>query len=840
MADRMRIAQADFHGGEISDLLFDRVDLEMWQASAASLVNMIPRIQGTAHRRSGTRFVAQPKTGADGRLINFVKAFGDAVIIEVGNQYLRYFDGQTFTPILSSGNPVETSTPYSLAQARALTGFQSLDVMWLCEREGALAPRRLARFSDTSWNLAAFSFEEGPWLPANEVENRTLAFSALTGGITITAANYQFQESQLNSWIRVWNNFFGTGVKRWEPNVSVTAAESREYDGRVYNANNAGTTGNQPPVHERGEVSDGEILWGFVHDGAARVRITGSVPPDTWPASEVTGTVFGTLPTTGPTQFWALQAFSGQAGWPRMGTIFEERLIFASTPFQPDTIFCSNTGDYGPDGAVFKPGTGSGEVVDSDAITRTLAGTKVNTPGWIVATELILLGTPAGIVRVTGPSIDEPVTPAGMVARRMPGSIGCDIDVDAAEAGEALLYAARGGRRVIEYPLDSGASRDLTVRAEHVGNAPIIRLEWAQEPHGRLFTLRNDGRLYCLVYHREQDHAAWCEIRLGGRWGNREPFVSSIAVAPDTRGIDRLWLWVKRTLNGQTRWSIEVLEDDFDARRDLPERAAMMDAHVRVNGWNANAASTITLTGADLSRDAVVDLSAAGHSPFTAGRVGDVLRLRRISLPGHAGDVEGDVRLELLTRASNSASGTARLLTDCPAGLAGVALTGWGWEVASVTAAHLANEGVQLWVDGADMGHVTANGSGVITLPEPGVHVIAGLPVPWRVLTLPLAGSTDAGDGRGLTWQGEDVTVKYLRSGPARVRYVADDVPMERADIAVRDEADLIGAVPRLKSGHERITLDCPAARSVQVEVYGDGPAPFTLSMIAGRVLADD
>lgn len=838
MARRARIAQADFASGEISDLIFDRIDLDSWQSSAASIINMFPRLQGTLVRRSGTRFAGAPKTGADGRLITFVKAFGDAVMIEAGNQYLRYYDAQTFMRILDDGDPVETVTPFSLAQARTLTNFQSLDVMWLCAREGDVPTQRLARFEDTDWDLAQYQFPEGPWLPANEDTTRTMTFSGALGAINVTAVNFEFTEDMVDSRMRVWENFFGAGVLRWEPEKAVLAFNQREFNGRIYRAFADGTTGNQPPVHENGTVSDGGVLWAFVHDGAQNLEITGSLP-GTWPTSQVTATTIGTLPTLGPTRFWALQAFSKNAGWPRMGTIFEERQCFVSTPFQPDTFFASRTGEYSPNSASFKPNAGSGEVIDSDGIVRTLAGTRVNTPGWIMATEQILLGTPAGIVRITGPSVDEPITPAGAVARRMAGSTGCDIDVDAAECSEAIIYAARGARRVMEYPLDGGPSRDLTARAEHAVASGVRRFAWAQEPFGRLFVLRNDGRLYCLVYSREQDHAAWCEIRLGGAAGAREPFVADIAVAPDTRGIDRLWLWVRRTINGVDAWTIEVMEDDFDGRRDLPENAAMPDCHVRVNGWNAGA-GTITLTGASLARDAVVNLTATGHAPFTAGQIGEVLRLRRVNVPSLPGDVDGDVRLEILTRNDASTTATARLLTDCHTGLANAALIQWGFEVASLTAAHLPNTPIQLWLDGADGGVVTSSGSGVVALPVPAVRVIAGLAAPWRVLALPLSGGGGDRDGRGVEWQSEEVSVKYLRSGPARVRMVSDGEPMDAADIVMRDRLDRLSAPPRLKSGYERVTLPCAQAKSVQVEVFGDGPAPFTLSLIAGRVTADD
>ena len=70
---------------------------------------------------------------------------------------------------------------------------------------------------------------------------------------------------------------------------------------------------------------------------------------------------------------WSLGAFSDTTGHPSCVTFFEQRLVFAGTTNQPQTIFFSKSGDYENMDANI-----GGTVADGDAIIYTIASNQVN------------------------------------------------------------------------------------------------------------------------------------------------------------------------------------------------------------------------------------------------------------------------------------------------------------------------------------------------------------------------------------------------------------------------------------------------------------------------------
>src|SRR5690606_27446188 len=51
----------------------------------------------------------------------------------------------------------------------------------------------------------------------------------------------------------------------WSSGISVPLNQRRRYEGRIYEAKTAGTTGSTPPTHTSGVVSDGGVDWLFIN-----------------------------------------------------------------------------------------------------------------------------------------------------------------------------------------------------------------------------------------------------------------------------------------------------------------------------------------------------------------------------------------------------------------------------------------------------------------------------------------------------------------------------------------------------------------------------------------------
>ncbi len=101
------IVQASFNSGEWSPKLYSRVDLAKYKSGAALLENFFVDYRGGASTRVGTAWVMQTKSlGA--RLINFQASFSVGYIIEIGDQYMRFF--YQGSPILETGVAISAIT----------------------------------------------------------------------------------------------------------------------------------------------------------------------------------------------------------------------------------------------------------------------------------------------------------------------------------------------------------------------------------------------------------------------------------------------------------------------------------------------------------------------------------------------------------------------------------------------------------------------------------------------------------------------------------------------------------------------------------------------------------
>lgn len=97
-----------FSGGKLGELLNPREDLSKYHSGCSVMENVFPLPQGGAQKRPGTVYVAESKNNTKIRLIPFEYSTEQSYIIELGNQYMRFFtdnapvNANTVTQDLSS------------------------------------------------------------------------------------------------------------------------------------------------------------------------------------------------------------------------------------------------------------------------------------------------------------------------------------------------------------------------------------------------------------------------------------------------------------------------------------------------------------------------------------------------------------------------------------------------------------------------------------------------------------------------------------------------------------------------------------------------------------------
>jgi len=467
---RVAAQLTNFTGGEFSPRLDGRNDIAKYTTACKTLENFVVYPHGSATRRPGTTFISEVKDSSKKtRLVPFEFSTTQTYMLEFGNQYIRIYKDKG--QVLDSGSAVEVSTPYLEAELFDLKFAQSADVMYICHPNHEV--EKLSRTSHTAWTLSDVDFTKGPMQDPNTTTT-TLnpGQSAVGTGIALVASAV----TGINS----GSGFLATDVGRFV----------------------------------------------FLNGGYAKITAVADT-------TNATITIITALTGASATANWQLGAFSDTTGHPSCVTFFEQRLVFAGTSQQPQTIFFSKSGDYENMDANI-----GGTIADSDAIIYTIASNQVNAIRFMTATRTLIIGTAGGEFVVSGGGTDSAITPTNILIKKQSNHGAAN--VDAIAVGNATLFLQRAKRKIRElaynFDVDGYIAPDMTILAEHVTEGGLTQMAYQQEPNQIMYATRNDGELIALTYQREQKVTAWHRHIFGGRFGSATITVTDYAnIANGTR-----------------------------------------------------------------------------------------------------------------------------------------------------------------------------------------------------------------------------------------------------------------------------------------------------------------
>ena len=275
---------------------------------------------------------------------------------------------------------------------------------------------------------------------------------------------------------------------------------------------------------------------------------------------------------------------SGADDRPSCVSFFEQRLVFANTNNNPQTLFFSKSGDY----ENMTTGTNA-----DDAMIYTIASNQVNAIRFLKAQRTLVVGTTGGEFTVSADGTDAAITPTNIAIKRQ-SSYG-SANVDAQPAGNATLFLQRAKRKIRElaynFDVDGYQAADLTILNDTVTTSGINEMAYQQSPDSILWCVRDDGVLSGLTYQRAEQVTALHRHILGGSFGSGSAVVESIATISGSLNEDELWVIVKRTINGATKRYVECFADfDFDETTSTDFR--FLDSHLTYDG-----SATTTLSG---------------------------------------------------------------------------------------------------------------------------------------------------------------------------------------------------------------------------------------------------
>lgn len=744
----------------------------------------------------------------------------------------------------SSGGTAErvytVASPYLTAELFQLQVAQSNDVMYIVHPNHA--PRKLARTAHTSWTLTEVAFELGPMKDANNTTT-TLTSNGLTGSVTITAsavtginADAGFQTNDVGRLIKLLDGFAKITARNSTTEVVATVQTNEELRDELLPAYTAATISfaEGDPDNTALEHNDRilDSAKGFLDQGFKvnqKITISGTssnnktclivaVTADTIlvsPSDDLAvesassgNTITGTIEAK---TNWSLGAFSPQTGFPATVCFYEERLVFAGTTEQPQTIFFSESGGF----EQFKEGS-----ADGDAMRYTIASQQVNIIRYLQPLRVLVVGTTGGEFAASSSATGEPLTPTNVQIKRQT-TYGAST-VSPIQSGNAVLFLQRAKRKIRElvynFDVDGYIAPDLTILAEHVSEGGFNDMDIQQEPDNIIWAVRADGQLCGLTYRREEQVVAWHRHKIGGAFtgvhGSLDSatydygIVESVASIPSDLDEDDVYLVIKRTVNSVTKRYIEKLSA-LDFGNNVAD-AMFVDSSLSYAGVSN------TLNGAINTTATTIPLTSSSSFSST-------------------GAVKIDQEIISYTGKANNA------LTGCTRTVAGLnALHADDAIVTQVVNSflnlhHLEGVTVSILGDGATHPDKTI-ASGAITLSRYVTKAHVGINYQSTLRTMRVeAGSVD-GTAQGKVKRLHHATVRLYRSVGVKVgesATVNDLIPF-------RSSVDQMDQPIALFTGDKQIEFDSGFDTDGFVTVIQDQPLPLTLLGIYIRLQTFD
>ena len=758
--------QANFTGGEISPRLLGRVDLTKYQNSLALCDNFLCFPHGGITKRSGTRFVAEVKDSSKNtRLIPFVFSTTQAYIIEFGHQYCRFYrdEGQ----ILTGGGAIyEISSPYESTDLDQLGYVQSADVLYLCHP--SYITKKLSRTAHTSFSFSDLDPYDGPYLDLNT-------------GITSTT---------------MYPSAAPTGAS-CATNVTVTASATTGINGGS------------------GFVSSdvGRPLRIFHSDkyGASYITAVNSTTQVTvrmfCQADEITHP-FGASGSSNATVEWQLGAWSDTTGWPSHAVFFQDRLFFANTSTQPNTVWASHSGDY----ENFSPTTTNGTVTDSHALNFTLATDQVNAIRWLFSSKNLQLGTSNGPFVMSSGEDNIAITPTNVVVNReTTDGVGA---VKPVGSGKSTLYVDRSKRRIREFAYTAAAqgyiSPDMTLIAEHIAaGTSIEELALAKFPDNLIYVRLANGGLRSMTYERDQDVVAWARHTIGGS----NVAVKSLATIPNIDEThDQVYMIVSRAIDKGT------------VTADASTDKLTLSGHGMADTTKVQFTTTGTLpAGLSLATTYFVRDSATNDFKVALTSGGSAIDITNTGSGTHTVKMMERQYVEFLEQNFDTNAGD----TSVDSFFVDSGLNYSGGAVTSLTGlGHLEGETVSVLANGAAHPDKVVSG-GSISLDVSATSAAVGLPYTARVQTLDPEVATDLGPSQGKTRRVERLTFRVVDTYNLKFGTSESDLEL----IPFRLPAHAMDSIT-LFTGDKRVLLKNNPDRRFDFFIHHDDPLPCTILAI--------
>lgn len=586
----------NFVGGELSPLMFGRIDLPVFQKGLARCENFIALAQGGSKFRPGTTFVKHTRKNRNAILIPFQYSDQQAYLLEASDRKFRFYkdDGIILeTPLNITGitrsNPVVVTAPaHGFSNGDevfidGVTGMTELNEKYFTV--GEVTTNTFTLFDEHGHNAAPLGLLLA--LTSTRVDSTT--YTPYGGGGTV-ARVYEIdtpfldidlpflQFTQNADTMYITQNRYAprkvtrSGHTAWALNVQTRTNNPASLTPTTKNI--SGVTNANPGVvttsTAHGLTTGQEI---YIDSIVGMTALNGQF----YTVKVLTTTTFSLV--TSPegidvdTTTWAAYTSGGTITvtdkFPRACSFTDSgRLVLAATLADPETMWFSSapsTGTTAFDN--FLNGTAA-----TNGITATLTPIhgKVDSIQWLAFTSKFLVaGTYGSIRRVYGSTEETAVSVTDFNAKSV-NSFGCALTLPVSN-GESLFYIQRGSYllRSLEYDItiDGYDTVDRNLVADAITKSGIRQICEQQGKPDIVWGSRYDGRYIGLTFKEKEDISGWHRHYLSGEHRNTQGIVQKygkvlwVARMPRPSMTDQLWFVVEREMNGQTYRTVEYMND---------------------------------------------------------------------------------------------------------------------------------------------------------------------------------------------------------------------------------------------------------------------------------------
>lgn len=549
-----------FQFGEVSPSLLSRTDTPIYNASAQKIENMFLRSEGGVIKRAGlkniyrfTDITIDSTKKQQSRLLPFIFSDDEQYVISVEHQKVRCFFIDPSTGDTSLVDTVTTDVDgntlkFDHTYLSEYTFAQEADVMFICHN--LFMPQQIIRTSLTTFEVSPYSFDTKadnaliyqPYYNFQAFTNKLDPAATTGSGIVVTTTSAYFDTTGTQSGGNYPDSkHVGVTLKYHDSEMEIVSVQSSTQATvniidtleAILPLNSFRSTDGSSTIEVEYEehgysvgdsivISDCGGFAGLSSNQINGTRTVTSIPNDNKFTFNADSTANASIAGGGtphidshaPTTHWHEQSYSELRGFPAAITFHENRLVFAGTIAQPDSIWMSKKSRY--------YNFDIGDASDSDSIHVTASLGEVNQIRHLVSNRDLQVFTASSEMYI--PSFEaQPLTPTNVQVKRQT-PFGIDF-VRPQLLDGASVFVQTGGNIVREYIYTDTEAAYTSIAisgiSSHLVREPVEMntLNGAVDrSESYLFMINKDGKMAVFNSNRAEKRAGWVEFTSQGRF----------------------------------------------------------------------------------------------------------------------------------------------------------------------------------------------------------------------------------------------------------------------------------------------------------------------------------